>query len=338
MEGPYSERPWFWVTLMLSRITLAAIVFAAWELVENRFFRDLDYVTLHYLYITRGIASSLLLACWAAWYVLRQRIRLQRHLLEIEKLTSMGKMAAGTAHHLNTPLAAMLLRVQMMRDRAPENVDLERLESGLRFCQHFVQRLLEFSRRPAPARQPEDVAHVLDCVLSFLAPQSLACKARISTEIEYGRGRMVTADRNQLEALFSILVSNALDAVEEHGHVKVRCLPAAPGRIAIEIADDGCGINAGDAPHLFEPFFTTKAPGKGTGLGLAIAQNIVHEHGGAIRLENAPVRGTIARVELPLCAASAARQNDSGSVAGCEPSGTVNLEAAVARRTGGGRS
>lgn len=197
MEGPYSERPWFWVTLMLSSITLAAIVFAAWELVENRFFRDLDYVTLHYLYITRGIASSLLLACWAAWYVLRQRIRLQRHLLEIEKLTSMGKMAAGTAHHLNTPLAAMLLRVQMMRDRAPENVDLERLESGLRFCQHFVQRLLEFSRRPAPARQPEDVAHVLDCVLSFLAPQSLACKARISTEIEYGRGRMVTADRNQ---------------------------------------------------------------------------------------------------------------------------------------------
>ncbi len=73
MDGAYRERPWFWATLMLSCITLAAVVFAAWELFENRFFSNLDYVTLHYLYITRGIASSLLLSCWAAWFVLRQR-------------------------------------------------------------------------------------------------------------------------------------------------------------------------------------------------------------------------------------------------------------------------
>lgn len=73
MEGNTGQGRWFWVTLALSSVTIVGGVFAAWELVEMRFFRDADYVTLHYLYITRGIGSSLLLAFWAAWFVLRER-------------------------------------------------------------------------------------------------------------------------------------------------------------------------------------------------------------------------------------------------------------------------
>src|SRR5579864_7182357 len=67
------EKRWFWATLTLSSNTIVSVVLAAWELAENRFFRDANYVTLHYLYITRGVASSLILAFWAAWFVLRQR-------------------------------------------------------------------------------------------------------------------------------------------------------------------------------------------------------------------------------------------------------------------------
>jgi PAS domain-containing protein len=67
------EKRWFWATLTLSSITIVSVVLAAWELVENRLFRDANYITLHYLYVTRGVASSLLLAFWAAWFVLRQR-------------------------------------------------------------------------------------------------------------------------------------------------------------------------------------------------------------------------------------------------------------------------
>src|SRR5450631_1828695 len=67
------EKRWLWATLTLSSITIVSIVFAAWEIAQNRFFKDADYVTLHYLYITRGVASSLLLAFWAAWFVLMQR-------------------------------------------------------------------------------------------------------------------------------------------------------------------------------------------------------------------------------------------------------------------------
>jgi len=437
MERNPHDKRWFWATLMFSSISIVAVVFAVWELVENRFYRHTDYATLHYLYITRGIASSLLLAFWAAWFVLRQRkhyedelhrsreryrglleaspgavalydtalrvsewnaaaerlygfgksevvghclptvpknkaieleqfmqqveagepvldvetlrsnkagialevqlsllrfrempdqtyflevtsdirerVRMRQKLLEIEKLTSMGKMAAGTAHHLNTPLAAMLLRLQMMRERshqAPCAADLERVESGLHFCQYFVQRLLEFSRRTPTQKQPADLAALVQSVVSFLAPPILSKRARVTLAVDAANGRRVFADRNQLEALFTILISNALDAIPREGAIKIECSflprPSRPGAangdsgcIEIRITDNGCGIPASDFPHVFEPFFTTKGAGKGTGLGLAIAQNIVADHGGSIRLQSTPEHGTAAIIELP---------------------------------------
>ncbi|MGE5278628.1 MAG: two-component system sensor histidine kinase NtrB [Acidobacteriota bacterium] len=422
------EGRWFWVTLLLSSISIAAVVFAAWELVESRLFRDADYVTLHYLYISRGVASSLLLAAWAAWYVLRQRrrseeelrrshehyrrlleffpgavalydaglrvgewnaaaerlygftktevlgrrlptvlpdaegelqqflrdaqegrpvievetrrrdrrdeslevqltllpfreapgldlflevttdirerVRLRQRLLEIEKLTSMGKMAAGTAHHLNTPLAAMLLRVQMMQERTHHDLclpDLERLESDILYCQQFVRRLLEFGRRPAARKEPQPLADCLASVAGFLAPALDARGVRLSLDVAAIDGDQVLADRNLLEALFLILLSNALDAVLDGGEIAVRCCRTDEGRIEVRIADQGCGIAPSELPHVFEPFYTTKGPGKGTGLGLPIARNIVLEHGGSIRIESEPARGTVACVELPAC-------------------------------------
>lgn len=429
---------WHWTTLMLSSISIVAAVFAVWELVENRFYRDVDYVTLHYLYITRGMASSLILASWAAWFVLRQRrqseedlrrsrehyrrllevspsavalydaslcvsewnqaaerlygfskaevigralptvppekeaelselllaaeagepmatvealrrdvrgalvdvqlsvlpfreepgqsyflevtedirerVRLRQTLLEVEKLTSMGKTAAGTAHHLNTPLAAMLLRVQMMRERAHDEqteADLERLEGSLHFCQQFVSRLLEFSRRPAAQKQPEDVGRTIESVVSFLAPALTALKARVSVDIDALDGSRILGDRNLLEALFSILMSNALDAIPSGGSIAIRCDRPSSELIEVQIADDGCGIAPADLPRIFEPFFTTKGPGRGTGLGLSIARNIVLEHGGSIRLENAPAGGAIAILTLPVLRPAGAGEETS---------------------------
>ncbi|MGH9367213.1 MAG: two-component system sensor histidine kinase NtrB [Thermoanaerobaculia bacterium] len=427
MNRSSHEARWFWVTLLLSSISIVAVVFAAWELAEGHFFRDVDYVTLHYLYISRGVASSLLLAAWAAWYVLRQRrrseeelrrsrehyrhlleaspgavalydvelrvtewnaaaerlygftkaevlghrlptvladreeelqqflrdaqegrpvievetrrrdsrgeslevqltllpfrevpglnlflevttdirerVRLRQRLLEIEKLTSMGKMAAGTAHHLNTPLAAMLLRVQMMRERSHHELcqpDLERLESDILYCQQFVRRLLEFGRRPAARKEPQPIADCLASVVGFLAPALDAKSIRLSLDVDAIDDDQVLADRNLLEALFLILLSNALDAVFDGGEIAVRCGRTDEGRIEVRIVDQGLGIAPSELPHVFEPFYTTKGPGKGTGLGLAIARNIVLEHGGSIRIESEPERGTVARVELPV--------------------------------------
>lgn len=419
-------QPWFWMTLTLSSITIVAFVFAVWELIENHYFRDLDYRTLHYLYITRGIASSLLLAFWAAWYVLRQRraselqlhqsrehyrslleaspgavvlydkdleviewnaaaerlygfskfdalgqrlatvapgkeaelqafleqvrkgdpvleveterqqkdgtgldvqltllpfrgvsgesyflevtddirerVRLRQALLHLEKLTTMGQMAAGTAHHLNTPLAAMLLRVQMMRDSAKGSIstEFEQLETNIRFCQQFVRRLLDFSRPPQSAKQPESLDSILESVLGFLSPQILSKRARLSLDLAATNGDKVLVDRNQVEALFIILFSNALDAIALDGKILVHSRRPGPNRTELSIADDGCGIAPGDMPRIFQPFFSTKPPGKGTGLGLALASNILEEHGGSIGIDSTPQKGTTVRVELPI--------------------------------------
>ncbi len=431
MERTTHERRWFWATLGLSSISIVALVFAIWEVLEYRFFSHTDYVTLHYLYITRGIVSSFILAFWAAWCVLRQRrrseeelrrsreryrglleaspsavalydnalrvtewnaaaerlygfvrndviastlptippgcagelqeylgrvragepilnvetqrrardgalmdvqlsmlpfceaggeqyflevtedirerVRLRQTMLEIEKLTSMGKMAAGAAHHLNTPLAAMLLRIQMMRERdggGPLATDLERLESGVHFCQQFVQRLLAFARRPPAEKQPEDICRTIESIVSFLGPAIQQKRASVALSLAAGEGRRVLADRNLLEVLFSTLLSNALDAIAPGGEIRVSCEAAPEEAVEIRIADNGCGIDESDLPRVFEPFFTTKGPGKGTGLGLAIAHNIVLEHGGSIRLESAARKGATAIVRLPLAAAA----------------------------------
>jgi two-component system, NtrC family, sensor kinase len=113
------------------------------------------------------------------------------------------------------------------------------------------------------------------------------------------------ADRNQIEALFLILITNALDAVQAKGHITVRCHPA-DDRIHVAIEDDGCGIEPANLPHIFEPFFTTKPVGKGTGLGLSIAATILQEHEGSMRIDSAPNQGTVVRIELPLSPRAAA--------------------------------
>jgi PAS domain S-box-containing protein len=431
MPDKFPERRWFWVTLALSSISIVGFVFAVWELLESRFFRDADYLTLHYLYISRGVVSSFLLAFWAAWFVLRgrrkseqqlrrsrarylgilncspaaialfdsdliveewnasaeqlygytraevighklptipaekqhemqmflaqasqgkpvldvetrrcakhgdlidvqtnvlpyheeepghyflevsvdirERIRLRQTLLQVEKLTTMGKMAAGTAHHLNTPLASMLLRVQLARkhvQNAGVDMDLGDLEGSIRYCQQFVRRLLDFSRRPQLERRAEEIQGTLHSVLSFLGPQVLAKQAHITLEMDHASGSAVMADRNQIEALFLILITNALDAVKLNGHIRVGC-HTANQRIHVTVEDDGCGIAPSDLPHLGEPFFTTKPVGKGTGLGLSIAANILQEHEGCMHIDSVQNQGTVVRIELPLSSRAA---------------------------------
>ena len=426
MSNDVPERRWFWATLALSSISIVGFVFAVWELLESRFFRDVDYLTLHYLYVSRGVVSSFLLGGWAAWFVLRERrtsehqlrrsraryrgilncspaaitlfdsdlvvaewnaaaedlygysrteilgsklptipaekqsemqaflaqasqgrpvldvetrrcakhgalidvqtnvlpyqeeepgryflevsvdirerIRLRQTLQQVEKLTTMGQMAAGTAHHLNTPLASMLLRVQLARKHAQNasvDVDLGDLEGNIRYCQQFVRRLLDFSRRPQLTRRAEAIKDTLDSVLSFLSPQLVAKQIQLTLDMDAENGSAVMADRNQIEALFLILITNALDAVKPKGHITVRCHPA-DDRIHVSVEDDGCGIEPVNLPHIFEPFFTTKPVGKGTGLGLSIAATILQEHEGSIRIDSAPNQGTVVRIELPL--------------------------------------
>jgi two-component system NtrC family sensor kinase len=241
-------------------------------------------------------------------------VRLRQRLIELEKLTSMGQMATGTAHHLNTPLASMLLRVQMMRERTGHedfHKDLHRLEQSIGFCQQFVRRLLDFSRRSTFTPEPQAIGPVIHAALGFLSPSFLAKRAQVTVDTASHDEIKVLADRNNLETLLLILLSNALDAIPEEGHIHVQVEKVDDNAIQIAIVDNGSGISLPDQKRIFEPFFTTKPTGKGTGLGLAIAKNIVTEHGGTIRLDSTPNTGTAAVIVFPICgSAEAVRQTE----------------------------
>ena len=129
----------------------------------------------------------------------------------------------------------------------------------------------------------------------------MAKRVRLTLDVEGVNGTRVLADRNQLEALFLILLSNAADAVGPEGKIRMTCARSTHDSVEVRVADNGCGIDPEALPHIFEPFFTTKAPGVGTGLGLAIASNILQAHGGTVRLDSVPRQGTTAIVDLPVC-------------------------------------
>ena len=214
---------------------------------------------------------------------------------------AMGKMAAGTAHHLNSPLAALLIRVQMMEQRAingavPE--DLVRVPPGrVNFCRHFVGRLLEFTAPPRcrKSRRTWDWLSNRSRISSCRPSVRNGCLC--SVDVSQIRGQFVLADRNLLETLLLALLSNALDAVPPEENPDYGKTPSS-GRVEFMVRDNGCGIDAALTTDS-EPFFTTKEPGKGTGLGLAIARNVVSEHGGTIRLGERTRKGNRRDVELP---------------------------------------
>jgi signal transduction histidine kinase len=199
----------------------------------------------------------------------------------------------------------MLLRVQMMRERANKRdslySDLERLEQSIGFCQQFVRRLLDFSRRSTFTPEPEAIGPVIHAAVSFLMPSFVRKGARVVVDTCGLDEITVLADRNNLETLLLILLSNSLDAIGDAGQISVQLARTEPD-IQIVIRDNGSGISAADQKRVFEPFFTTKPIGKGTGLGLPIAKNIVTEHGGDIRLESIPDAGTTATVSFPIYA------------------------------------
>jgi two-component system NtrC family sensor kinase len=196
----------------------------------------------------------------------------------------------------------------MMEDKCPRDPDkacsavmhdhLSHMNSSLGFCQQFVRRLLDFARPPRSVRQPEEMAGVIEAVVGFLSPSITSRQIKLQVNLDGLRTARVLGDRNQLETLLLILMSNALDALPAGGTLKIGAT-AAENNVAISVSDNGCGIRQQDLAHVFEPFFTTKPTGKGTGLGLPIAQGIVTEHNGTIAIESSEGVGTVVRVQLP---------------------------------------
>ena len=234
------------------------------------------------------------------------RIAMRNKIVELEKAQIVGRMAEGFAHHMGTPLASMLLRVQMLKDdmkEIPECGDigekLDSIERQILYGQKVIQRLLRFVSNPQSEKAPENLSEILTESLDMVRP--LLRKQGITAETDLDPELVILSDPNLLHLVFSDAAMNAVDAMPEGGKLTITANgEEVPGFAVVRIADTGTGIPREVIPFVFDPFFTTKPTGVGTGLGLSVAKRVITDHGGEVSIKSKEGKGTTLLIKLPI--------------------------------------
>jgi two-component system, NtrC family, sensor kinase len=238
--------------------------------------------------------------------------RAHEHVLHVERMASIGKMAAVVAHEVNNPLSGILTYAKLLRKwvgtgqtenekrgEAIECLDLIATES--RRCGDLIKNLLSLSRTAPLNVQATDLNVVIDRCLLLVRHQLELAGIELRLDLQASLP-LVPCDPAQMEQVFIALIMNAIDAMPKGGtlwledrliHIK------DDPEIEIKVRDDGTGIAPDIMPHIFEPFMTTKEDGHGTGLGLAIARGILERHQGHIEVESEFGQGTTFTVTIP---------------------------------------
>jgi two-component system, NtrC family, sensor kinase len=230
------------------------------------------------------------------------RVQLEEQLQISEKMASIGLLAAGVAHEVNTPLTGISSFVQMLMQRTepddPKTQVLEKIERQTFRAAKIVNGLLNLARPAQVDRGPVDVNAVINDVLSLLEHQLRTGRIQVRKELA-AAPPIILGIEYKLQQVFLNLFLNARDAMPKGGWLTI--VTRTSGDAAtIEVADTGSGIPAEQLSRIYDPFFTTKDIGKGTGLGLSITYGIVQEHGGSITCDSAPGQGTRFALVLPL--------------------------------------
>jgi PAS domain S-box-containing protein len=236
------------------------------------------------------------------------RVQLEEQLQISEKMASLGLLAAGVAHEVNTPLTGISSYTQMLLQGAdpedPQTKVLEKIERQTFRAARIVNGLLNLARPAQVDAGPVDVNAVINDVLSLLEHQLRNGRIQVRKELASGP-TVVLGIEHKLQQVFLNLFLNARDAMPKGGWLSISTSTGADDAI-VEVADTGSGIPADHLSRIYDPFFTTKDIGKGTGLGLSITYGIVQEHGGSITCDSRVGHGTRFRLTLPLAASRAA--------------------------------
>ncbi|MBW1980637.1 MAG: PAS domain S-box protein [Deltaproteobacteria bacterium] len=211
-------------------------------------------------------------------------------LIESQKMTTVGQLAAGVAHEINTPLGIILAHAQLLADDFPEGSepleDLKTIEKQTKICAKIVADLLEFSRRSEAAVDSTDINLTIEEVLAVMEHSLNMDRIYIVREFAEDLP-LISADSEKLKQVYINMLNNAHDAIGTDGAIGIRTrFNRDSGEIVICFLDTGEGIPAGIRTKVFEPFFSTKAVGKGTGLGLSVSFGVVKQHGGYIEVES----------------------------------------------------
>jgi hypothetical protein len=220
-----------------------------------------------------------------------------------EKLSSIGLLAAGVAHEINTPLTGVSSYTQMLlgmlAETDPKHALLQKIRKQTDRATGIVGNLLNFSRTGSVTELTEvDLNRVLEDTLQLLEPQmrqsSIEIERLFDDDVPKAFG-----NAGKLQQVFTNLLLNARDAIPDSGRITIRTGTEGDDAVRVEIADTGIGIAPENVARIYDPFYTTKGVGRGTGLGLAVSYGIVQEHSGHITVESAPGKGTTFRITVP---------------------------------------
>ncbi|MDX9858396.1 MAG: ATP-binding protein [candidate division Zixibacteria bacterium] len=249
----------------------------------------------------------------------RQLEEAQAQLIQSEKMSAIGQLAAGVAHELNNPLGGILgyaqFTLEKLQKNVPEKTTSKEIESYLRYvrdievqarrCKAIVQNLLRFSRSSRTEDFEEiDVNRTVEETISFVEHQLRLSKIDLRTTLAKNLP-MIRGNTGQLQQVFTNLLINAMHASAPGSCIEIysRYSPALGefgGAVELVFTDHGCGIAQENIKKVFEPFFTTKEVGKGTGLGLSVSYGIIRSHGGEINVSETPNGGATFTIVLPL--------------------------------------
>lgn len=231
-----------------------------------------------------------------------QRVRLEDQMVQTEKLTSLGLLAAGVAHEVNTPLAVISNYIQMLAKQLPSDDPrhtlIEKIVKQTFRASEIVNHLLNFSRTGATEFTEVNLNAVIEETLALVSHPFRSARISVIKNLDPGLPP-VLGSVNRLQQVFLNLFLNARDAMPEGGMLEVRTA-AQNGTVEVEVTDTGVGIPREHLNRIFDPFFTTKGSGRGTGLGLSVSYGIIKEHAGKIDVRSTPGKGTSFRLEFPV--------------------------------------
>ena len=229
---------------------------------------------------------------------------MQEHLIQSEKLASLGKLAAGIAHEINNPLGGILIYSHLLLEdtskKSPHYENLKKIVKETSRCKDIVRGLLEFARPKEPEMTLININDAVDRSLAIVEGQTIFQNITLDKTYSSDLPKIV-ADESQLQQVFMNIIINAAEAMDGKGKLSLRTsMNTDRTHIEIKISDTGHGIKEEDKKRLFEPFFSTKEVGKGTGLGLAISYSIIQKHQGTIEVESQEGKGSAFTIKLPV--------------------------------------